>query len=218
MACDASLRRLNVDWIDLYQMHHVDRRTPWDEIWEAMETLRAQGKIIYTGSSNFGGWHIASAQGAAHEHKLTGLVSEQSLYNLFKREVELEVIPAIQQYGLALLPWSPLLAGALAGAASAPAVHGDRRMARRNKAMADHSETLLAYQALCQQLGKPPAQVGLAWLLHQAAVTAPIVGPRSVDHLDTAVGAVDLRLSDDDLIRLDEIFPGHRPAPEDYAW
>ena len=114
-ACEASLRGLGTDRIDLYQMHHVDRRTPWDEIWEAMDVLRTQGKIIYVGSSNFAGWHIAQAQEAALRRPAFGLVSEQSLYNLAARTVELEVLPACQGYGIGLIPWSPLHGGLLSG-------------------------------------------------------------------------------------------------------
>ena len=114
-ACDASLRRLQTDYIDLYQMHHIDRDTPWDEIWEAMEVLRAQGKILYVGSSNFAGWHIAKAQAAAAERHFMGLVSEQSLYNLIARKVELEVLPAAADFGVGVIPWSPLQGGLLGG-------------------------------------------------------------------------------------------------------
>jgi NDP-hexose C3-ketoreductase / dTDP-4-oxo-2-deoxy-alpha-D-pentos-2-ene 2,3-reductase len=105
-ACEDSLRRLGTDHIDLYQMHHVDRSTPWDEIWEAMDVLRTQGKIIYVGSSNFAGWHIAQAQEAARRRPSFGLVSEQSLYNLAARTVELEVLPACQAYGVGVICWS----------------------------------------------------------------------------------------------------------------
>ena len=107
-ACDASLRRLRTDYIDLYQMHHVDRDTPWDEIWQAMEVLVAQGKILYVGSSNFAGWHIAQANDAAAARGFFGLVSEQSIYNLLTREIELEVLPAAIDYGVGVIPWSPL--------------------------------------------------------------------------------------------------------------
>src|SRR5215468_9527798 len=115
-ACEASLRRLQTDAIDLYQMHHVSRTTPWDEIWQAMEMLVAQGKVRYVGSSNFAGWHIAAAQESAARRHFLGLVSEQSIYNLFTRHVELEVLPAAQHYGLGIIPWSPLHGGLLGGA------------------------------------------------------------------------------------------------------
>src|SRR5262249_3834465 len=114
-ALDASLRRLQTDYVDIYQFHHIDRDTPWDEIWQAIEVAGGQGKLLYTGSSNFAGWHIAQAQEAAWRRNLSGLVSEQSLYNLFKREVELEVLPAAQHYGLGVIPWSPLHGGVLGG-------------------------------------------------------------------------------------------------------
>ena len=115
-ACDASLKRLRTDHIDLYQMHHIDRNTPWDEIWQAMETLVQQGKVLYVGSSNFGGWHIAKANEKALRRNFLGLVCEQSLYNLNARMIELEVIPACQDYGMGLIPWSPFAGGLLAGA------------------------------------------------------------------------------------------------------
>src|ERR1700689_3807734 len=112
-ACDASLKRLQTDYIDLYQMHHIDRRPGWDEIWEAMEVLRVQGKVLYVGSSNFAGWHIAKAQAAAADRHFLGLVSEQSIYNLVVRRIEQEVLPAAVDYGLGVIPWSPLQGGML---------------------------------------------------------------------------------------------------------
>jgi aryl-alcohol dehydrogenase-like predicted oxidoreductase len=115
-ACEDSLRRLQTDHIDLYQMHHIDRCTPWEEIWQAMEQLVQQGKVIYVGSSNFAAWDIATAQCAAAARHFMGLVSEQSLYNLHARTIELEVIPACRHYGLGLIPWSPLGGGLLSGA------------------------------------------------------------------------------------------------------
>src|SRR5881296_2293932 len=110
-ACEASLRRLQTDHIDLYQMHHIDRATPWDEIWQAMEQLVREGKVIYVGSSNFAGWHIARANETARDRHLLGLASEQCLYNLADRMVELEVLPACREYGMGVLPWSPLASG-----------------------------------------------------------------------------------------------------------
>ena len=114
-ACEESLRRMQTDHIDLYQFHHIDRRTPWEEIWQALEVLVQQGKVLYVGSSNFAGWHIAQAQAAAAARHFMGLVSEQSLYNLNARMIELEVIPACQFYGLGIIPWSPLAGGLLGG-------------------------------------------------------------------------------------------------------
>src|ERR1041385_358568 len=126
-ACEASLKRLQTDHIDLYQMHHIDRDTPWDEIWEAMETLVAQGKVVYVGSSNFAGWHIAKANEAAKSRNFLGLVSEQSLYNLMSRTVELEVLPACRDYGLGVIPWSPLAGGILGGISDKGVRRADER-------------------------------------------------------------------------------------------
>jgi aryl-alcohol dehydrogenase-like predicted oxidoreductase len=217
-ALDASLARLQTDYIDLYQFHHIDRSTPWDEIWQAIEVAVTQGKIIYVGSSNFAGWHIAQAQGAAASRQFTGLVSEQSLYNLAARTVELEVLPAAQHYGLGVLPWSPLHGGLLGGVLRKDR-SGQRRLeGRAAEAVAKRREQIQAYEDFAAELGHEPGDVALAWLLRQPAVTAPIVGPRTQEQLDAAVRALDVRLDDKALARLDEIFPGHKPAPEDYAW
>jgi len=217
-ACEASLKRLQTDYIDLYQMHHIDRRTSWDEIWEAMEVLRAQGKILYVGSSNFAGWHIAKAQEAAARRNFMGLVSEQSHYNLLTRQIELEVLPAAEDYGLGVIPWSPLASGLLGGI-----VRKERDGSRRygdnvKRTLGAKRAELEAYEDLCAEAGEEPGTVGLAWLLTRPAVTGPIVGPRTPEHLESAVHAVDVTLDAKVLTRLDEIFPGHRTAPEDYAW
>ena len=178
-------------------MHHVDRATPWEEIWEAMAVLRAQGKIIYAGSSNFAGWHIAQAQEAARRHGSFGLVSEQSLYNLAVRTVELEVLPACQGYGLGVLPWSPLHGGLLAGILRKQGGAGRSGGGRAAEALAGLRPQVEAYEAFCAELGEDPAQVGLAWLLHQPAVTAPIVGPSTLGQLDGALHALEIKLDDD---------------------
>jgi aryl-alcohol dehydrogenase-like predicted oxidoreductase len=217
-ACEASLKRLQTDYIDLYQMHHIDRRSSWDEIWEAMEVLRAQGKILYVGSSNFAGWHIAQANDTAAARGFFGLVSEQSLYNLFSRTVELEVLPAAIEYGVGVIPWSPLEGGLLGGVLRKER-EGRRRLAGRAKqAVEEHHDQIAGYEDLCDELGEEPANVALAWLLHQEGVTGPIIGPRTMAHLDGAERAVTLRLDDDVLKRLDDLFPGYRSAPEHYAW
>ncbi len=217
-SCEASLRRLQTDHIDLYQMHHVDRSTTWDEIWEAMSVLRTQGKVIYTGSSNFAGWHLARAQEAAGRRGSLGLVSEQSLYNLAERTVELEVLPACQGYGLGVLPWSPLHGGLLGGVLAKD--NGPRSGAGRSAEMlAERRPQIEAYETFCAELGHEPAQVALAWLLHQPAVTAPIVGPRTLGQLTSAIAAEHISLDDKALARLDQIFPGPGgAAPEAYAW
>jgi len=217
-ACEASLRRLHTDCIDVYQMHHIDRDTPWDEIWQAMEQLVREGKVIYIGSSNFAGWHLAQAQELARNRHFLGLVSEQSLYNLTERTIELEVIPACQAYEIGLIPWSPLARGLLAGALE-PAAAGRRADPEVRKDVDTHRHKLETYEALCRRLGERPADVALAWLLHQESVTAPIIGPRTVEQLNESIRALALTLNRETLKRLDEIFPGPgAPAPEAYAW
>lgn len=217
-ALDASLKRLQTDYIDIYQFHHIDRDTPWDEIWQAMEVAVQQGKVLYAGSSNFAGWHIAQAQEAAARRNYTGLVSEQSIYNLLTRAVELEVIPAIQQYGLGLIPWSPLQGGLLGGVLKKENDGVRRTKGRAAEALAKHRDKIQQYEDLADDLGLEPGDVALAWLLHQPAVTSPIVGPRTQQQLDAALRALDVKLDADALKRLDDIFPGRRTAPEDYAW
>jgi NDP-hexose 2,3-enoyl reductase len=217
-ACDASLSRLQTDHIDLYQMHHIDRNTPWEEIWEAMEVLRAQGKILYVGSSNFAGWHIAQAQESARARHFLGLVSEQSKYNLITRDIEREVVPAAQEYGVGLMIWSPLARGLLGGILATEAEGGPQGHRVAGESLEKHRPQLQRYETLCAELGSRPAHVALAWLLSRPGVTCPIIGPVSVGQLDDAVLSVDLRLEDKVLAQLDEIFPGYRTAPEDYAW
>ena len=217
-ACDASLKRLQTDYIDLYQMHHIDRKTPWDEIWEAMEVLRAQGKILYVGSSNFAGWHIAKAQSVAAARHFLGLVSEQSIYNLLVRNVEAELLPAAQDYGLGVIPWSPLQGGLLGGVVRKERDGSRRYQGRAKESIEEHRAELEQYEDLCEELGHEPSAVALAWLLTRPAVTAPIIGPRTPDQFGGALEAVEITLSDDVLARLDALFPGHKPAPEDYAW
>jgi aryl-alcohol dehydrogenase-like predicted oxidoreductase len=217
-ALDASLRRLQTDYVDLYQFHHIDRNTPWEEIWQAIEVAVQAGKILYAGSSNFAGWHIADAQAAAARRNLMGLVSEQSLYNLLVRDIELEVVPAAERYGLGIIPWSPLQGGLLGGVIKKENTGVRRLEGRAAKSLAEHRDELQAYEDLADELGAEPGTLGLAWLLTRPAVTAPIIGPRTRDQLDSALSAVELSLSPEHLRRLDEIFPGRKTAPEDYAW
>ncbi|GAB2929917.1 aldo/keto reductase [Micromonospora polyrhachis] len=222
-ACEDSLRRLQTDWIDLYQMHHVSRATPWEEIWQAMETLVAQGKVLYVGSSNFAGWHLTAAQESANRRHFLGLVSEQCIYNLMTRHVELEVVPAAQQYGLGIIPWSPLHGGLLGGAIRKLSEGGAERArsGRAADALTAHRPTIEAYEKLCAELGHDPADVALGWLLSRPGVTAPIVGPRTVAQLDANLGALQVRLSDEVLTKLDELFPPvgqGGPGPEAWAW
>jgi aryl-alcohol dehydrogenase-like predicted oxidoreductase len=216
-ACDASLKRLKTDYIDLYQMHHVAREVPWEEIWQAMETLVTQGKVIYVGSSNFAGWHIAQANERAKARNFMGLVCEQSLYNLNARQIELEVIPSCEGYGMGLIPWSPL-AGGLLGGALKKANAGRRSSEGSQKAIEKNRSKLEAWENLCRELGHGPGEAALAWLLHNKVVTAPIIGPRTMEQFTDAHKALEIKFSEESLKKIDEIFPGHKPAPEDYAW
>ena len=217
-ACEASLRRLQTDCIDLYQMHHVDRETPWDEIWQAMEQLVREGKILYVGTSNFAGWQLAQGQELARSRHFLGIVSEQSLYNLTERTIELEVIPACMAYGIGLIPWSPLARGLLAGALT-PATVGRRADQDLQQEVQKHRAKLEAFERLCHDLGERQADVALAWLLHQPAVTSPIIGPRTLEQLDGTMRVMNLTLGAETLKRLDDLFPGPGgPAPEAYAW
>jgi aryl-alcohol dehydrogenase-like predicted oxidoreductase len=177
-----------------------------------------QGKILYTGSSNFAGWHIAQAQAAAAQRNYTGLVSEQSIYNLLIRSIELEVIPAAQSYGVGIIPWSPLQGGLLGGVLRKESEGVRRLEGRARESLEAHRDQIQQYEDLADELGHPPGDVALAWLLAQPAVTAPIIGPRTQEQLDSALRALDVDLDDKTLTRLDEIFPGHKTAPEDYAW
>ena len=217
-ACEESLRRLQTDHIDLYQMHHIDRETPWEEIWQAMEQLVREGKVIYIGSSNFAGWNIAQASETATARNFMGLVSEQSKYSLMDRMIELEVVPACREYGLGLIPWSPLSGGLLAG--NVFDAHEGRRSDKASQERAsEHRQQLEAYEKVCGELGEDPANVALAWLLKNPVVTAPIIGPRTMQQLDGAMRALEIELSDEIMGRLDEIWPGPGgEAPMAYAW
>ena len=216
-ACEDSLRRLQTDHIDIYQMHHVYREATWDEIWQAFELLVQQGKVLYVGSSNFAGWHIAKANEAARARHFLGLVSEQCIYNLAARAAEYEVLPACEDYGMGVIPWSPLWRGLLAGVLDAEG--GRRSSSMVQEALEEWRPQVEAYEKFCAELGKPPAEVGLAWVLANPVVTSPIIGPRTMDQLEGAMRALDVTLDDAAMKRLDEIWPGPGgPAPESYAW
>jgi len=215
---EGSLTRLKTDHIDLYQMHHIDRDVPWDELWQAFSQLGNQGKIVYTGSSNFAGWDIATACQEASKRGLMGLSSEQSLYNLNARTVELEVIPACRHYGLGLIPWSPLGGGLLSGALKG-AKEGRKMDENFQKDVEKNRPKLEKYEALCAKLGEEPSTVALAWLLANPIVTAPIIGPRTVKQLEDSIRATEITLDAATLKELDEIFPGPGgEAPKAYAW
>ena len=241
-ACEESLQRLQTDHIDVYFMHHIDRgkaqpldrelwgvpewdlyrpphrkiETPFEEIWQAMDLLVKQGKVLYIGSSNIAGWNIAQACEKAAARNLLGPVCEQSLYNLSVRTVELEVIPACMEYGLGLMPWSPLAGGLLAGALEK--YDTGRRSKLQNKIQANR-DRLKKYELFCRELGEKPADVALAWLLKNPVVTAPVIGPRTMKQLTDSLRAFKIYLDDEALAKLNEIWPGPGgQAPESYAW
>jgi NDP-hexose 2,3-enoyl reductase len=220
-ACEASLRRLGTDRIDLYQMHEVDRTVGWTEVWEAMETLIRQGKVRYVGASNFAGWDIVSAQVAAERRGLLGLASEQCCYNLVTRHSELEVLPAAAAHGLGVLVWAPLHGGLLGGVLSKLADGSAVKSAqgRSAQALERTRDTIAEYERFCVKIGRHPAEVAMAWTLSRPHVTAIVTGPRTPDHLDAAFRALECGLSDDELAQLDELFPPiGRGGPAPGAW
>lgn len=217
-ACEDSLRRLQTDHIDLYQMHHIDRDTPVDEILQAMEQLTREGKVVYIGSSNFPAWHIAEFQMAARHRNFLGLVSEQCIYSLADRMTELEVLPAAEHFGLGVIPWSPLGGGMLAGILKEP-TEGRRSGDWAAKKLAKHRGKVEQYEAFCEEVGLDPANVALAWVLANPLITSPIIGPRTIDQLLAAVKCLELKLEEAAIQRLDEIWPGPGgPSPQAYSW
>jgi len=216
-SCEASLKRLQTDHIDLYQMHHVDRDCPVEEILQAMEMLIQQGKVLYIGSSNFAGWDIAKFNEMARSHHQVGLVSEQCVYNLENRAAESEVLPAAMHYGMAVIPWSPLSGGILGGALE-KAEGGRRGREGVAKRIEDLRKKLVPWEQLARDLGHGPGEVALAWLLHQPAVTAPIIGPRTMDQLESALKAVEIKIDEATLRAIDEIWAPTGSAPENFAW
>lgn len=217
-ACEDSLKRMQTDHIDLYQMHHIDRNTPWEEIYQAMEQLVKEGKIIYVGSSNFAAWNLAEAHFRAAQRNFMGIVSEQSIYSLRNRQIELEVIPACKNFGIGLIPWSPLGGGILCGIIE-KTKEGRRTREPLQKSVEKLYLQIEAYENLCREINQKPADVALAWVLNNQVVTSPIVGPRTTEQLDQNVKALELKLSDETLKKLDEIWPGPgNQAPEAYAW
>ena len=218
-ACEDSLKRLKTEHIDLYQMHHVDRNTPWEEIWQAMEQLVKEGKITYAGSSNFAAWNIVEANYIAKQRNFLGLVSEQSIYSLRNRHIELEVLPACKAMGVGVIPWSPLGGGILCGVLGK--INDGQRRSREalQKSVEKLRPQIEAYEKLCKDINIKPADVALAWMLNNPVITSPIIGPRTLEQFEQSVEAVNIKLSDDTLKKLDEIWPGPgNQAPEAYAW
>lgn len=215
-ACDASLRRLQTDCVDLYQLHHPD---PVVDTWEAHQALVAltrQGKILYAGTSNFPAWQIASLKQRAANRGEPSVVSEQSRYNLQTRSIELEVLPACRHFGMGVIAWAPLAGGVLAGPASSS--HGRRAGERAQAVAMKHRSQLDGYFELCRQLQEDPAVVAVAWLLSRPDVSSCLLGPRTVAQLRSIVRASEIRLDETALAALDHIWPGPGEAPSAYAW
>jgi aryl-alcohol dehydrogenase-like predicted oxidoreductase len=208
---------LQTDHVELYQMHHVDPAISWDELWGAFENAVHQGKIGYVGSSNFAGWQIAVAQSEAKNRHFLGLVSEQHKYSLNCRLPELEVLPAAKELGLGVIPWSPL-DGGLLGRNALQKLEGTRSGSIAER-IESHQTQLEQFAALCRELGEPQDTIALAWVAANPAVTAPIIGPRTLEQFETALKCLDVPLDETVLKRLDEIFPGPGgQAPNAYAW
>lgn len=216
--CEASLRRLQTDYIDLYQIHRPRSDTPIDETLRALDDLIRAGKVRYIGTSSFPAWRVMEALWAARELGLNRFVSEQPPYHLLDRAIERELIPVAQAYGLAILPWSPLARGFLTGRyRRGDAVPEGSRfaedltrapnfVARTKQHFSDMAYNVLdVVEALAQEKGCTPAQVALAWCARQPGVTSPIIGPRTMAHLEDNLGAVDVALTDADRARLDAV-------------
>lgn len=229
---EGSLKRLRTDYIDLYQMHHIPRNgADVEEIWQALELLVQQGKVVYVGCSNFPGWNIAQYQEAARRRNFLGLVCEQTKYSLLARAAELEVLPAARAYGLGVIPWSPLDGGLLGGSLQKQA-EGRRAKDDNWKRAEKVLPQLEAFVKFAKELGESPANVALAWTLHNPAITAPIIGPRTIQQLEDSIRAVEIKLDERALKYLDKLFPpvtGSKDpegnadweknrSPEAYAW
>ena len=213
--CEASLRRLGVQTIDLYQIHRFDRHTPIDETLSALDLLVRQGKVRYLGASSMAAWKFAQALSLSERKGWARFVSMQNHYNLIYREEEREMIPLCQTEGIAVIPWSPLARGLLAGTRKTP----DDKTATARAASDDFAwklydhpadvEVMRACQAVADRLGVQPAHVAIAWLLSKPVVTAPIVGATKMEHLETALAAVDLKLGEEEIQQLEKPYQPH---------
>jgi aryl-alcohol dehydrogenase-like predicted oxidoreductase len=211
---DASLERLDMDYVDLYQIHRWDYGTPIEETMEALHDVVRAGKARYIGASSMFAWQFAKAQHVAEQHGWTRFVSMQNHYNLLYREEEREMIPQCIDQGVAVLPWSPLARGVLAGTRTRD---GERRTTRaQSDSFGDtlydspgDFDVVDRVAEIAAERGVPPAQVALAWLLHRPGVTAPIIGATKLSHLEDGVAAEELELSEDEIRRLEEPYLPH---------
>jgi aryl-alcohol dehydrogenase-like predicted oxidoreductase len=210
--CENSLRRLQTDWIDLYQLHRSQAQVPIDETLRALDDLIRAGKVRYAGTSLFPAWQLVESLWASRELGLHRFVSEQPAYSLLDRTIERELVPAAQTFSVALIPWSPLAGGLLTGKYARDSTPSDGRWAsgrdftgrRANDAMYPVIDRV---HEMAREKGCTPGQLALAWCMHQPGITAPICGPRTLEQLEDNLGALSVHVSDADRVRLDEVAP-----------
>lgn len=213
---DASLKRLGLDYVDLYQIHRWDYDTPIEETMEALNDVVRAGKARYIGASSMFAWQFAKAQHVAEAHGWTKFVSMQNHYNLLYREEEREMLPLCRDTGIGVIPWSPLARGFLSGTRSKEDLQPTRRAKTDEYGLQMYGfgdsdfEIVSRVVKTAKNHGVPPVQIALAWLLHQSPVTAPIVGATKLKHLEETIGAVDVSLSADELAYLAEPYQPHR--------
>jgi aryl-alcohol dehydrogenase-like predicted oxidoreductase len=220
-----SLRRLQTDHVDLYQVHHIDRRVSAEEFWSTFERLVDNGDVIYMGTSNFPGWGLVKFQMQALQRGFMGIVSEQTQYNLLNRIPELEVLPAALDFGIGILAYMPLAGGLLTGKKRAADGSRTRSVEQEYKLRLSENPEFAEFSALCRDIGEEEHIVAIAWTLANPAVPSAIVGVRTVEHLDGVERAAELALDQETMERLEQIFDINRgrplqpgPAPEAYAW
>ena len=214
-ACEDSLRRLQTDRIDLYQLHRPSLTVPQDETLRAFDDLVRAGKVRYIGCSTFPAWKVMEALGVSQEEHLVRYISEQPPYNLLDRRIENELVPLAQAHGLALLPWSPLAGGILAGRyATKGDIPAGSRAERTNETFRNRItrrgiEVAVAVAEMAAERKLTPSQLALLWVMDQPGITSPILGPRTMQHLEDALPLLDMRLDDADRPRFDAlVHPG----------
>jgi len=210
--CDASLRRLGTDWIDLYQIHRPSPAVPIDETLRALDDLVHAGKIRYIGFSTFAAWQVVESIYVAKELGVNRVVCEQPPYNLLDRRIERELVPVAQTYGLALIPWSPIASGFLTGKYRRDEEHpADSRLARQQGGTREYGpqafDVLDVVEAIAREKGCTPSQLAVAWCAAQPAVTSPIIGPRTMEQLEDNLGSTAVQVTAEDCARLDVVAP-----------
>jgi aryl-alcohol dehydrogenase-like predicted oxidoreductase len=221
-----SLRRLQTDHIDLYQVHHIDERISLEEFWTTFDRLINNGEVLYMGTSNYPGWGLAKYQMYAWQHGMVGFVSEQCQYNLLSRYPELEVFPAARDFGIGIIPYMPLGGGLLTGKTAADAGTRTKQVEGEYGMDLSSRQQIKDFVALCDEIGEPGFVVAIAWVLANPAVTSAIVGPRTAGHLDGLDRAAALQLAPEHISRLNALFNinSGRPlrpeasAPAAFAW